>query len=67
MGEELERRFSSSSRTSLPTYVVIDDAVTVRQLGKEKTIVGPFPIREVRTLEFGGRESISAWSKKRTL
>jgi len=41
------------------TYVVIDDAVTVRQLGKEKPIVGPFPIREVATLQFGGRKSIA--------
>jgi predicted phosphodiesterase len=37
------------------TYVVIDEAVTVRQLGKKQPIAGPFPFDKVRTLEFGGR------------
>jgi predicted phosphodiesterase len=40
------------------TYVVIDDAITVRQLGKEEPIVGPFPIREVAALQFSGRKSM---------
>jgi hypothetical protein len=37
------------------TYVLLDDALVVRQLGKEEAIAGPFPLSEVRTLEFNGR------------
>jgi len=40
------------------TYVMIDDAVTVKQLGKEKPLVGPFNISDVRTLQFKGRNSV---------
>lgn len=41
------------------TYAVIEDAVTVRQLGREELIVGAFPIHEISTLEFGGRKSMT--------
>jgi UDP-2,3-diacylglucosamine pyrophosphatase LpxH len=37
------------------TYVMIDDAVTVRKLGVSQPIAGPFPFDKLRTLEFGGR------------
>ncbi|MCX6659126.1 MAG: metallophosphoesterase [Candidatus Bathyarchaeota archaeon] len=40
------------------TYVIIDDAITVKQLGKKEPIVPPFPMKDVATLEFGGRKSI---------
>jgi UDP-2,3-diacylglucosamine pyrophosphatase LpxH len=37
------------------TYVMIDDAVTVRQLGVSQPVAGPFPFDKVRMMEFGGR------------